>query len=458
MEYEWKMTRDLIDVIVLPFMTVFAYAMFFAFGVFWPLWVKRLGRWLAENFDFAGVRDGVRTARISDWARAVAGAALVAASVAYAVIKPGGTNTLTNVPPPSDPPCANTQTPDENETGSDNDGDESGGENEDESAGSGPSADEVADCPRAGSGPSASVSPATGLTYEDWAWYNYIDHLSPDDDPDEDGLTNHDEWLLGTDPLLAHTLNPYYTDGELAGWGFDPLAPIDYTAHEIMQNGRVKIWLEQSGYPPAGILYGFSGPPGGFAPWYADTIPAESDENCDIIVDVNTTRSALLKWNDTPGYGEFGGIVILSTTGGGGSSGSGPSVSATTSLRLRLPWDDAKQLRLLPYLGADDGLDAPPELDGEFWIADMRVRFIDKDTGQPTDKMMLIRSGSPDTITNTIDVLCLEKSHTFIATYFPPTNRGGGWGAFAERAGTSPQRAGTSPERAGTSPQRAGTS
>jgi hypothetical protein len=44
-------------------------------------------------------------------------------------------------------------------------------------------------------------------------------------DPDEDGLTNADEQLLGTDPLDPDTDRDGWSDGEETTWGTDPLNP-----------------------------------------------------------------------------------------------------------------------------------------------------------------------------------------------------------------------------------------
>jgi hypothetical protein len=50
-----------------------------------------------------------------------------------------------------------------------------------------------------------------------------VDRDDSAEDPDGDGLTNLEEYLLGTNPMLADTTGDGLTDGEKVAWGYDPL-------------------------------------------------------------------------------------------------------------------------------------------------------------------------------------------------------------------------------------------
>ena len=58
-----------------------------------------------------------------------------------------------------------------------------------------------------------------------------VDRDDSAEDPDGDGLTNLEEYLLGTNPMLADTTGDGLKDGEKVAWGYDPL--ISNSVHSL---------------------------------------------------------------------------------------------------------------------------------------------------------------------------------------------------------------------------------
>ncbi len=120
------------------------------------------------------------------------------------------------------------------------------------------------------------------------------------------------------------------------------------------QNPVPDIW-EQIGY--SGSFYDANG--NGFDDTYErNSLPAASDDNFDVLVEVYTTRSAALTW--TSGENTMS-TLILPTTG--------------TSVKIRLPFGSDTELYLQssPY-----DIDLPS---GELWKSRMRISFAPR-TGQ----------------------------------------------------------------------------
>jgi len=74
-----------------------------------------------------------------------------------------------------------------------------------------------------------AASDSTSIEYNHWIQKYYVHEndatkLAPDADPDGDGLTNLDEFYLGTNPLNAFTASNGYSDGENVVNGYNPLA------------------------------------------------------------------------------------------------------------------------------------------------------------------------------------------------------------------------------------------
>ncbi|MGI5869797.1 MAG: hypothetical protein ACOX9C_10200 [Kiritimatiellia bacterium] len=189
--------------------------------------------------------------------------------------------------------------------------------------------------------------------WEKWTHGNrYV--ADSDIDRDGDGLTDLEEFQHQTDPRTADTDGDGFDDAFEVAHGMDPIAQEDFTPVEPDENGNgvIDIW-EGTSY-----LYGFTDADNnGFDDCYeAYHLEPASAGNYDVRVDVFTSRSAVLTWTAT---NETHGIVLPATAG--------------TSVRLRLPFGEDAQIRLLP---APEGEDPPA---GELWKARLRQTFAPRD-------------------------------------------------------------------------------
>jgi len=169
-------------------------------------------------------------------------------------------------------------------------------------------------------------------------------------DRDGDGLTDLEEFWNQTDPRTADTDGDGYDDGFEVTHGMNPLVSEDFTPDEpdANNNGLPDIW------EAAGYIFSFhDSNNNGFDDFYEQyDLPAESDDNFDVLVNIYSTRSVLLTWgNDETPYS----LVVLASTG--------------TTVRLRLPFGEDTALRLLPM---PEGVDLPL---GELWKGRMHVSF-----------------------------------------------------------------------------------
>ncbi|MCL1909950.1 MAG: hypothetical protein FWG05_03335, partial [Kiritimatiellaeota bacterium] len=219
---------------------------------------------------------------------------------------------------------------------------------------------------------------------DEWRRRTHTIGYDADIDLDGDGLTIRQEFWYGTDPRRARTMGGPFTDGELYEMGRDPLEPVDLTPNE-----DPALW--------AGTNYGAYSTPDsdGFVPWYAQNLPAPSENNVDVWVDIKTTRSAAL---DMGASGTFGGILF-------------PAGKYT--VKLRLPLDHDTQLNLIAYPNALTETH-PPQLDGELWVARMVVSFAPRN-GQDIGGNIL-------TIAENHKIVILENIKDII-THFAPTTR-----------------------------------
>ncbi len=185
-------------------------------------------------------------------------------------------------------------------------------------------------------------------------------------DRDGDGLTDLEEFLNQTDPRTADTDGDSFSDAFEIANGMNPVSAEDFIPIEpdTNHNGVPDMW-EQIGY--SDTFHDANG--NGFDDTYERYyIPAASDDNFDVLVDVYTTRSATLNW--TSGENRMT-ILILPTTG--------------TFVKIRLPFGSDTELYLQssPY-----GTDLPS---GELWKSRMRISFVPR-TGQNLNGNALISS------------------------------------------------------------------
>jgi hypothetical protein len=183
-------------------------------------------------------------------------------------------------------------------------------------------------------------------------------------DRDGDGLTDLEEFHYQTDPRTADTDGDGLSDYIEVIHGMDPLIPADFTPVEpdIDNNGIIDLWQ--------GSLYHYDfidADNNGFDDRYEFyNMPPATDSNFDVVVHVYTSRSAALTWTNS--FGESG-IVLMATTG--------------TDVKLRLPFGEDTQLRLLP---APEGIDPPA---GQLWKSSMHVSFVPRE-GQDLNGNALI--------------------------------------------------------------------
>ncbi len=189
-----------------------------------------------------------------------------------------------------------------------------------------------------------------------------------DIDRDEDGLTDLEEFQNQTDPRTADTDGDGFSDSFEVANGMNPVVSEDFTPIEpdTNNNGLPDIW-EQAGYGPSFQDADHDGFDDAYEMYY---LPAASDANFDVLVDVYSTRSAALVW-DNGNFDDSGCIVILPTTG--------------TSVKIRLPFDADTELKLLP---APEGTDPPS---GELWKSRIGMTFAPR-TGQNTAGTCIVAS------------------------------------------------------------------
>ncbi len=185
-------------------------------------------------------------------------------------------------------------------------------------------------------------------------------------DRDEDGLADLEEFQNQTDPRTADTDGDGFSDYFEVSNGMNPLVQADFTPVEpdTNNNGLPDIW-EQAGYVSSFHDADGDGFDDTYEMYY---LPAASDSNFDVLVDVYSTRSALLTWANEEGSGS---IVILPTT--------------STSVKIRLPFDADTEIKLLP---APDGTDP---LSGELWKSRLHLSFVPR-SGQATAGTCILAS------------------------------------------------------------------
>lgn len=98
--------------------------------------------------------------------------------------------------------------------------------------------------------PTANASDIPGWWYKDY--FDSVvcdnDRCKPEADPDEDKLTNSQEFFYHTDPLNPRTVGDNMNDGELVAKGFDPSRPGQKTFEEVMSQDHIlgeSLLLEQ---------------------------------------------------------------------------------------------------------------------------------------------------------------------------------------------------------------------
>ena len=186
-----------------------------------------------------------------------------------------------------------------------------------------------------------------------WEIWTHGDPMVHDSglDRDGDGVTDLYEFWNQTDPRTADTDGDGLSDyEEIELYKTNPLVKQDFTVEEPDENegGIIDLW-EGSGY-----LYGFVDTNNdGFDDRYAGTMPPLSEAWYDVLVEVVSSRSAALVWDNA---GDSGGIVLTACPNG-------------QLVRLRLPFEADTSLRLLP---APEGADPPG---GEPWKARLKVSF-----------------------------------------------------------------------------------
>ena len=151
-------------------------------------------------------------------------------------------------------------------------------------------------------------------------------------------------------------------------------------------------------------LYGFIPDTDGFDIAYAKSMPQITDENSDVIVDVSTSRSALLHW----GVGIhpiYEGIILFPTN---------------TTMKLRIPFDSDIQFQLFPYPDFDTQTH-PESFDNEIWEAKINI-FHAPRPGQIVQGDTLIHRIAPNhVLTSTINTTTES-----VVKHFTPRNTNNG--------------------------------
>ena len=192
-------------------------------------------------------------------------------------------------------------------------------------------------------------------------------------DRDGDGLTELEEFQNQTDPRTADTDGDGFDDAFEVANGMNPLIQEDFTPVEPdeNQNGIIDLW-EDAPY----FVSFMDADHDGFDDIYeAHYLEPESTDNYDVVVEVYTTRSAALTW--TTGI-ETRGFVLRA--------------SASTSVRLRLPFGGDTQIALIcsptggveavESLFASQSMQMPASTNAisDFWKARIRVNYASRHT------------------------------------------------------------------------------
>ena len=134
--------------------------------------------------------------------------------------------------------------------------------------------------------------------WEKWTHGNRL-VADADIDRDADGLTELEEFQNQTDPRTADTDADGFTDRFEIDNGMNPLTKANFIPNEpdINADGIIDLW-EGTSYS-----YGFNDTDhDGFDDTYeGEVLEPASEENFDVVVDVYTTRSAVLTWANTNG-------------------------------------------------------------------------------------------------------------------------------------------------------------
>ncbi len=148
-------------------------------------------------------------------------------------------------------------------------------------------------------------------------------------DRDGDGLTDLEEFLTQTDPRTTDTDGDSFSDFFEVANGMNPVVSEDFTPVEpdTNHNGLPDIW-EQGGYDSSFRDADHNGFDDYYERYY---LPAASDDNFDVIVNIYSTRSVLLIWESGE---DWNSIVMLPTT--------------ATSVKLRLPFGADTEVKLHP--------------------------------------------------------------------------------------------------------------
>jgi len=244
---------------------------------------------------------------------------------------------------------------------------------------------------------------------DSWRRRTHTEHYAADDTPVIGGLSILEAFWANCDPLLLSTRNWPISDLDLILAGHDPLADFDPTPTSE---------LGKTDWQDACYLWYLTDANGnGFIDAYEEFgFDSASEMNYDVLVSVKTTRSAALDWDGVRGFHK--GIVV-------------PSTGA--SFKLRLPRGTNTVLNLIPYPGFLEGEPVPEELEGQFWIADMTVDFIDRATGDTTNSVFYSFPTEPDEV----DVIHKENIRKFVAVCLTSPNSSKSSSKFPSIGGVS---------------------
>jgi len=241
---------------------------------------------------------------------------------------------------------------------------------------------------------------------DEWRRRVHAEFYAWDDIPIEGGLSILEAFWADCDPFMLSTRNWPISDYELLAAGFDPLADFDPAPTCEIDSGD---------WNCADYQIDITDSTGsGFPDWFEMFwLDSAGENNYDVLVNVQTTRSTALDWGEGL-YGYNRGFYITA-----------PGVE----FRLRLPRGTNVVLNLIPYPGCLGDEPPPAELEGQFWIANMTVDFVDRSNNQTTNSAFYAFATEP----GEIDVIHKEPIQTFTGTYFPPPS----WRADVPRAGKS---------------------